>query len=308
MASPKIVSASDPRNIEAAASLLKKGGLVAFPTETVYGLGADAFNTAAVCRVFEVKKRPQFDPLIVHVGDPQEVRRLWQAVPPSAEELIRRFWPGPLTLVLPKTENVPDIVTAGLSTVAVRMPKNRHALTLIECFGRPIAAPSANLYGYTSPTSAQAVLEDLGGVVDLILDGGLTEVGIESTVLKIESGKGVLLRPGGVSKEELLRILPVSESAGPDEGVCESPGLARSHYAPWTGLWLVEDSYAEFVKELAQVHKVFEEKKVSWPRLGLLSFAGQKETALFESVEVLSPTRDLTEAAARLFGSLRKLD
>jgi L-threonylcarbamoyladenylate synthase len=306
--SAKIVSAEDPRQIAVAAEILRQGGLVAFPTETVYGLGADAFNAKAVCRVFEVKKRPQFDPLIVHVAKADDVRRLWDEIPGSAEELMKRFWPGPLTLVLPKKEEVPDLVTAGLPSVAVRMPRNPAALSLIEQAGGAVAAPSANLYGYTSPTSAEAVLEDLGDGVDLVLDGGPTEVGIESTVLKPEKGEGILLRLGAVSSEDIQKIIPVSRLLAVSEGHVESPGQMKSHYAPWTGLDLMDRPYEEWMKELFETHRIFEEKGVPWPRLGFLSFGVKPETALLDTVEHLSVRQDLYEVASNLFRAIRKLD
>src|SRR4030043_1822968 len=162
----------DPGSIHHAAEIIKKGGLVAFPTETVYGLGADAFNPIAVARIFEVKKRPYFDPLIVHVSSPYDLERLVTETPINAKKLMDRFWPGPLTVVLLKREEVPDIVTAGLPTVALRMPKHRMALSLIELAGCPIAAPSANLFGSLSPTTAEAVREQLGDQIDYILHGG----------------------------------------------------------------------------------------------------------------------------------------
>ena len=191
----KVYPASNDESIGHAADILKKGGLVAFPTETVYGLGADAGNYEAVCKIFEVKKRPVFDPLIVHVSSVAQARSLWSKVPKVCETLMEKFWPGPLTLVLPKSEQVLDLVTSGLPTVAVRMPKHEAALKLIKVFGKPVAAPSANLFGYTSPTLARHVAEDMGEKVDLILDGGSCAVGVESTVLQVEGEKGVILRP-----------------------------------------------------------------------------------------------------------------
>ncbi|MCX7668356.1 MAG: L-threonylcarbamoyladenylate synthase, partial [Atribacterota bacterium] len=190
-------------NIRLGAEVLRRGGLVAFPTETVYGLGAVAFFPEAVARIFEVKGRPRFDPLIVHIASREMVLSLWQKLDPKVEMVVEKFWPGPLTLVLPKKETVPDIVTAGLSTVAVRMPAHPVALALIEMTGFPVAAPSANRFGRVSPTGAEAVKKDLGNRVDLILDGGKCELGIESTVLLVEEGRFLLLRPGALSVEEL---------------------------------------------------------------------------------------------------------
>jgi L-threonylcarbamoyladenylate synthase len=179
----------DAGSVHKAAEIIRRGGLVAFPTETVYGLGADAFNPIAVARIFEVKRRPYFDPLIVHVSDPADLNKLVIKIPSNATKLIERFWPGPLTVVLLKKEVVPDIITAGLSTVAIRMPKHPMALSLIEKANCPIAAPSANPFGYLSPTTAEHVRDQLGDQIDFILDGGPCEVGVESTILSFSEGK-----------------------------------------------------------------------------------------------------------------------
>ena len=255
---------------------MRRGGLVAFPTETVYGLGADAFNPEAACRIFEVKKRPKFDPLIVHVSSPEQAAMLWKSADRVVFLLIKKFWPGPLTIVLPKSSMVPDIVTAGLSTVGVRMPAHPLALELIQALGRPIAAPSANLFGRISPTSAKDVLEDLGKKADLVLDGGPCRVGVESTVIALEKGRGFLLRPGGISLEELRRVIPVS--TGTSKRCHAAPGFLKSHYAPKTPMVLM-DSARSFVK------------KNKGYRLGLLSHP-----------------KDPRQAASNLFQAIRKLD
>ena len=308
MTQDKIVNAKDDAQIRIAAKILSEGGVVAFPTETVHGLGADVFNEKAVCKIFEIKKRPSFDPLIVHVSDPAEASLLWTDIPPLASQLIRYFWPGPLTLVLPKKAAVPDVVTSGLPTVAVRMPRNDAALKLIRYLGHPIAAPSANLFGYTSPTTAQAVFEDLGEGVEMILDDGPVPVGLESTVLKIEGTLCRLLRPGGVSLEEIEKWAPVVSTDSPPAGVYESPGLLRSHYAPWTAFTLFEGSSEELLKELKQLEETLKEKELPLPRIGLLSFFEKPKSSFFEAVEVLSAKKDLVEAASNLFQAIRKLD
>jgi len=200
-----VLPGSSPEAIRRAAEVIERGGLVAFPTETVYGLGADAFQPRAVAAIFEIKGRPRFDPLIVHVADPRDVVRLWLEVDPRARRLMERFWPGPLTLVLPKRPEVPEIVTAGLRTVAVRMPAHPVALELIREAQTPIAAPSANPFGRLSPTTAEHVLEGLGDRVEVILDGGRCPVGVESTVLALD-GEARLLRPGGVPVEEIEEV------------------------------------------------------------------------------------------------------
>ena len=311
----KVLDASLPESILEAVEVMRGGGVVAFPTETVYGLGADANQEKAVCRVFEAKQRPTFDPLIVHVASVEQARTLWQDMPPEAEALARRFWPGPLTLVLPKAPSVLDLVTSGLPTVAVRMPRHDAALALIKALGRPIAAPSANVFGHTSPTSAAHVMEDLGEKVDLILDGGLCSVGVESTVLKIENGKGILLRPGAVTTDQLRSILPIEEkgdSALKERALSpfspESPGQTESHYAPWTRFALLPKKFKDFYPEFEEIRKEWEVLKGNPPRVGLLLFGKPVEEANLESVQILSASGDLVEAAANLFQAMRKLD
>ncbi len=314
MSASNILSGNETTNILKAAQILKSGGIVVFPTETVYGLGADATNPLAVAKIFEVKKRPRFDPLIVHVSSVEEALSLWKETPAVTHRLVKTFWPGPLTLILPKNDKIPDIVTAGLPSVAVRMPNNETALSLIRALGKPVAAPSANLFGYTSSTTAEAVAEDFEDKVDLILDGGPTKVGIESTVLKIEKNSVTLLRPGGINVEEIEKIVPVTKTKEDDGKVYESPGQMKSHYAPWTNLSLMGSEFADFVAELRQIQRSFHERDIAWPRLGLLLFAQrdlekiEQGAHLFEKIEVLSKEGDLREAAANLFQSIRKLD
>ncbi|MFH1087783.1 MAG: L-threonylcarbamoyladenylate synthase, partial [Chloroflexota bacterium] len=187
--------------VKLAAEVIRRGGLVAFPTETVYGLGADATNEQAVARIFAAKGRPPDDPVIVHIASRDMLPVVAREIPETAYLLIDRFWPGPLTIVLAKTDRIPDIVTAGLPTVAVRMPENEIALALIRAAGIPIAAPSANSFGHPSPTCAAHVMDDLAGKIDLVFDGGSTRVGVESTVLDLTVAPPAILRPGGVSRE-----------------------------------------------------------------------------------------------------------
>ena len=278
-----------------AAEILRAGGLVAFPTETVYGLGAVATDARAVARIFEAKDRPHFDPLIIHLGSADWLDRCVASVPPEAGRLAERFWPGPLTLVLPKRDNIPDIVTSGLPTVAVRMPAHPVARALIHATGAPVAAPSANRFGQLSPTTAQAVEEELGQRVDLILNGGPTQHGIESTIIALDENGPRLLRPGPVTLEELRECLgrDVLVATGPS-ATPESPGMLLRHYAPRTQLRILDPSTAATTTR--------------GRRIGLLAFRAAPASRDFAVVETLSATGDLREAAANLFAALRRLD
>lgn len=284
----------DDEAIRRAAAIIRRGGIVAFPTETVYGLGADAFNPLAVARIFEVKRRPFFDPLIVHVACGDEIEKLVSKVPRGARMLINRFWPGPLTVVLPKREEVPDIVTAGLSSVAVRMPDHFMALSLIQEAGSPIAAPSANPFGYVSPTTAGHVREQLGDRVDLILDGGSCEVGLESTIISFLEERPMLLRPGGLPLEEIEAIIGKVETGPIDENSPSSPGQLPRHYAPRTPI-VVGEWKTHFNKHQGK-------------KVGLLALREVNVSSPFKHVELLSPKGDLREAAANLFAAIRRLD
>lgn len=232
-------AAPDPEMIRCAAALIQSGKLVAFPTETVYGLGANALDAAAVQKIFRVKGRPASSPLIVHVHSLEAARDLVTHWPPAAEELAGKFWPGPLTIVLAKRGFIPDIVTASLPTVAVRVPANGIALALLAEARVPIAAPSANRFGELSPTTAEHVRNSLGEAVDLILDGGRTDVGIESTVLSLAGSTPVLLRPGMISTERIEQLIGKIEVATltPD-GPHPAPGMHQRHYSPRTPLML----------------------------------------------------------------------
>ena len=284
----------ETEQIRQAAGMIRRGGVVAFPTETVYGLGADALNPLAVARIFEIKNRPFFDPLIVHIADLNEVSRLVITIPTDAEKLIQRCWPGPLTIVLFKNEEIPDLVTAGLPTVALRMPSHPIALQLIKESGRPVAAPSANPFGYVSPTTAEHVRDQLGDRVDLILDGGPCEVGLESTIVSFSEERPRLLRPGGLPLEEIEAIIGRVELGPDEEEKPSSPGRLPRHYAPRTPI--VIDGWE---KDLG----AYQNKKA-----GLLAFRQVPGSFPSCDVEVLSPKGDLREAAVNLFAAIRRLD
>jgi L-threonylcarbamoyladenylate synthase len=282
-------------DLAAAAAALRAGGLVGMPTETVYGLAANACDAQAVLRVFQAKGRPTFDPLIVHVADAAQA---WTVARPSprAERLAAALWPGPLTLVLPRTAVVPDVVTSGLDTVGVRCPDHPLALALIRAAGVPLAAPSANPFGRISPTTADHVREQLGTAVAVVLDGGPCRVGIESTVL-LPDPVPVILRPGGVTRERLQEVLGeavlvADRTARAAALPQQAPGMLPSHYAPVKPLRLRAAGEAWPVD----------------PAVGLLAFTGADVPGSARQVEVLSRRGDLAEAAAGLFAALRRLD
>ncbi|MEW6207369.1 MAG: L-threonylcarbamoyladenylate synthase [Acidobacteriota bacterium] len=234
-----------PEVIHQAASIIRRGGLVAFPTETVYGLGADALNAEAIKRIFEAKGRPSDNPLIVHVDSGEMLSRVAEGVSEEAQRLIEKFWPGPLTLVLHRRKKVPSIVSAGLATIAARMPENKIALELIRQSNTPIAAPSANLSGRPSPTRAEHVAADLAERVDMILDGGETRIGIESTVLDMTGARPLILRKGWITEEQIAEVIGAVGVAHSEEEMSRSPGTRHRHYSPRARVVLIERASAE---------------------------------------------------------------
>ncbi|MDR3334002.1 MAG: threonylcarbamoyl-AMP synthase [Treponema sp.] len=294
--------------ISAAAKALMKGLLVAFPTETVYGLGADAFNGAALARIFEVKERPRFDPLIVHIAGIDALERvadlaaLDQAAREHVDALIQRLWPGPLTLILPKQPSIPDLATAGLPTVAVRFPDHPAAQQLIRRSSGAIAAPSANRFGCLSPTRAEHVQEQLGDRIAMILDGGRTGIGVESTVLDLSSCRPRILRPGGTSRECIEAVIGAVHTESLQLSDPCSPGQLKSHYAPRTVLTLHH-------REEMIVLPYGESE-------GYLFFDGKSRDAWYRAskpgdapwIRTLSETGNMTEAAANFFDLLHELD
>lgn len=300
----------EPDIIAQAAAVIRRGGLVAFPTETVYGLGANALDEAAVARIFAAKDRPFEDPLIVHIGSIGELSVIVRHIPDTAVVLAAAFWPGPLTLILPKSQVVPANISAGLDSVAVRMPAHPIALALLESAGVPIAAPSANRFGYTSPTTADHVLQDLGDRIDLILDGGATSIGVESTVLDLARTPPVILRPGGLAREELEHIigpvgLPGRKQIMP--GPQLSPGLLGRHYAPRARLILC---LGDAPAVLEKINLLATRYLRNGQHVGLLlADEDQPHCQLPDApVITLGPASDLTQIARNLYSGLRALD
>jgi len=286
-------------DITEAAQRLESGQLIAFPTETVYGLGANAWNSRAVARIFEAKQRPEFDPLIVHIAGFDQLGSVVRTVSGLAQTLAGRFWPGPLTLVMPKNESISDLVTSGLSGVGVRVPDHRVALELLQTAGCPIAAPSANPFGGVSPTTAEHVLQGLGGRIDGVLDGGPCQIGLESTVVSLMDDKPLVLRLGGLSLESLEEvtgpILVATSNSTLSDAAQPAPGMLSRHYAPGTPMIAMDanDSVPLPIQ----------------PGTALLTWGPPAhQSSDFIAVENLSEGGDLRECAANFFAALRCLD
>lgn len=301
----------DQEIIDACGLLLRSGGLVGFPTETVYGLGANALDGDACRRIFAAKGRPQDNPLIVHVSSLNEVEYLTSALPAQAKRCMAAFWPGPLTLVLPRSEQVPDVVTAGLNTVAIRMPDHPVALALIQAAGVPVAAPSANLSGRPSPTRGEHVLEDLEGRIEAVLDAGPCRVGIESTVLDLTEASPVILRPGGITREELEEVLGqvvYDPALRNSELTPRSPGVKYLHYAPKGKVILVEGS-AEKVR--ARIKLELQQGRARGLKVAVL--CSEESEAAYrpenpDYLAVLGSRQHPGRAAASLYHALRECD
>ncbi|MEM1689461.1 MAG: L-threonylcarbamoyladenylate synthase [Candidatus Hadarchaeales archaeon] len=296
--------------IERAAEIIRRGGIVAFPTETVYGLGANALDENAVRKVFEVKQRPADNPLIVHISRLDDLYLLASEVPEIANKLVSSFWPGPLTIVLPRSEIVPDVTTGGLWTVAIRMPSHPVARALIEASEVPIAAPSANLAGKPSPTSASHVFQDLGGKIDMILDGGEIIHGVESTVLDLTTSPPTLLRPGPVSVEELEALIgkvslhPVVVGESEEVLVAKSPGMKYRHYAPEAELVVIEGR-PELVRR--KMEEILLEKKMKGLKVGAV-VTDEMADLQVDVVKVVGSRKNVREIAKNIFRVLRELD
>jgi len=308
------VNAENPQIevIRTAADIIKKGGLVAFPTETVYGLGADALNPDAVKEIYAAKMRPPDNPIIVHIARKEDVYKLAVDIPKSGEKLIDIFWPGPLTLVLKASNIVPRVTTGGLDTIAIRMPKHEVALALIREAGRPIAAPSANLAGRPSPTLAEHVLQDLFGRIDAILDAGPTNIGVESTVLDLSCNPPQILRPGGVTYEDLKAVLgevsihpaAVAKSEVHIERT-RSPGMKYKHYAPKAEMLVVEGELKSVIMKVRELAKYYIE---AGKKVGILATDESMKEYNLGIVKSMGSRNNLASVARNLFKLLRELD
>jgi L-threonylcarbamoyladenylate synthase len=302
----------DPAKIQIAAEIIKKGGLVAFPTETVYGLGADAFNAKAILDLFAAKNRPLDNPPIVHIADVSQVGQLAREVPKKAEVLMKRFWPGPLTLIFKRKDTIPQETVAGLDTVAIRMPKHNVALALIKKSGKSIAAPSANLSGKPSPTSAKHVFTDLNGRIDAILDAGPTSVGVESTVLDLSVEPPLLLRPGGTPLEAIRQVLENIKlhpfAASEQEialGQARSPGMMHKHYAPNAQLFLVEGSVPAVIGKIKELTQQY---KLKGLKVGVLATDETQKQYAADVAKSMGSRGNLESIAKNLFRQLREFN
>ncbi|MBP2645523.1 MAG: Sua5/YciO/YrdC/YwlC family protein [Firmicutes bacterium] len=305
-----IVDARHPNTdlLVSAAHIIQEGGLVAFPTETVYGLGADGTDSEAVAKIFMAKGRPSDNPLILHIADTAMVKTLAKEVPANARILMGRFWPGPLTLVLKRTQAVPDVVTGGLDTVAIRLPDSEVARELIRLAGVPVAGPSANTSGRPSPTTAQAVLADLEGKIEGIIDAGPCGIGVESTVVDCTTPVPTLLRPGGITMEMLLEVLGEVEYQpikGEDTKAPRAPGMKYKHYAPLAPMVLYEGDSAQVAKAIADASKIALESK----RVGAI-VSNETAALLEKGVQVADYGSRYRpeEVAAGLYEALRYFD
>lgn len=302
----------DPAKIQAAAEIIKSGGLVAFPTETVYGLGADALNAKAVLALFAAKNRPLDNPPILHIADAEQIYPLIKEAPENAIVLMERFWPGPLTLIFKRSKAVPKETTAGLDTVAIRMPKHKVALALVRQSGKAIAAPSANLSGKPSPTSAKHVYSDLNGRIDAIIDAGDTNIGVESTVLDLSVDPPVVLRPGGTPFESIQQVLSnmklhpfVNAEKEVALAHARSPGMLHKHYAPNAQVVLVEGDVSAVI---CKIKALTQQYRSEGKKVGILATDETLNRYSSDIVESMGSRFNLESIAKNLFRQLREFD
>lgn len=300
-----------PEDLEQAAQILRSGGLVAFPTETVYGLGANALNTEAAKKIYEAKGRPSDNPLIVHISQVRDLELLAREIPEKAYQLAKVFWPGPLTIILKKKDCVPYGTTGGLDTVAIRLPANRIARDLIAGSGVFVAAPSANLSGKPSPTKAEHVIKDLGGKVDMIIDGGMATLGLESTIVDLSGSTPLILRPGCITKAMLQNVIGAIEYdpavlSKPDQNlVPKAPGMKYRHYAPEGSLTIYEGDTNLVVDA---INKKAKEKTENGNRVGVIATEETKALYHYGSIKTIGSRKDEASIAAGLYAVLREFD
>ncbi len=307
-----VAQASDLAAIKEAGAIIRRGGLVAFPTETVYGLGGNALDPEAAAKIYAAKGRPSDNPLIVHVARPEEIEDLVADIPMVAEKLIEHFWPGPLTLVFPAAKKVPRKTTGGLDTVAIRMPAHPVALAFIEASAYPIAGPSANLSGRPSPTTAQHVIADLAGRIDMIIDSGHTGVGVESTVLDVTVNPPQVLRPGGLTLEQLRQVVPTItvdpttvQDTPPEIGRVRAPGMKYKHYAPKAEVLVVEGQPENITAKICELYDAY----VSCGRrVAIMATAETAPSYKERRVAIVGTRANLGSVAANLFDQLRRFD
>ena len=297
--------------IDEAADILKKGGLVAFPTETVYGLGANGLNSEACRKIYEAKGRPSDNPLILHIGERDQLNIIAEEVPESAQKIMDAFWPGPITIIFKKKSIVPDSVTGKFNTVAVRFPSNKIARSLINAAGVPVAAPSANISGKPSPTRASHVLFDMDGKIDMIIDGGAAHFGLESTIIDVSTGVPTILRPGAITKEMLEEVVgnvdvdPAISGMGNTDAAPKAPGMKYTHYSPNAKVILVKGSKDNVIESINNF--VVEKQKAGF-KVGVMT---TDENAMFytaDAVLSLGKYNDQEEIGSNLFKILRKFD
>ncbi len=302
----KVLKASE-NSIKKAAKMLREGEVVGIPTETVYGLGANALDVCAVRKIFEAKGRPMDNPLIIHIADKKDISKYAKNLPKTLDNIIDNFWPGPLTIVLEKTDLVPKEITGGLETVAIRMPENQVALDIIRQAGVPVAAPSANVSGKPSPTKAEHVKEDMDGKIYLIIDGGDCEVGVESTVIDLSTDKPAILRPGKITKEMLAPYVKIESVVENVEKSCtpKAPGMKYRHYAPKAKLLVYEGVKKDVINEINKDIKANAFKGI---KLGVIIESEHKNSIDCENVYDIGSELDEDEVAKNLFATLRKLD
>lgn len=306
-----IDNAENNEIIKTAADVIRRGGLVAFPTETVYGLGGDAFDETAASRIYEAKGRPSDNPLIIHISDVEDLERVSDNVPKEAYLLAEKFWPGPLTVILEKNDKVPMSVTGGLNTVAVRLPSHPVARAIIASSGTLIAAPSANLSGRPSPTVGSHVAEDLDGRIDMIIDGGAIEIGLESTIVDLTGDVPMILRPGFVTKEMLSEVLgrvefdPAIMSGVNKDVAPKAPGMKYRHYAPKSELILVK---GDKQKVISKMQDLLQKGIESGLKVGIMTTEENVDAFLGGEVVCLGKSDDGDEIARRLFATLRRFD